>query len=117
MNDFELLISVLMLVSGVCLMIWTTRYNRKLFHGRENSVWKYFIGAVLFGAWIFLVSIGGILLLGSLNTSSGWSSYQTMELIVLALVGSLIAILGALWQFLLHTKLRENLYQKLNNKK
>jgi hypothetical protein len=117
MYNFELLIAALMLVSGICLMIWTTRHNRKLLHNQGSSVWKYFIGAVSFGVWIFLVSVGCILLIGSINGGSNWSAYETMEFIILALIGSLVAIVGALWQFFLVTKFRENLYQKLNHKK
>ena len=116
MQNLEIVIPTLMLITGILLMIWTTRFNRTLLQRQESSLWKYFLGATLFGVWIFLVSVGGILVIGSVQAGLGWSTYQITEIIIVGLVGSLLAIVGSLWQFFIVTNFREILYQRLNRK-
>jgi hypothetical protein len=116
MKNFNLILPALMLVIGLILMFWTTQFNRNLLHGQETSIKKYFIGATLFGLWIFLISVGGILVIGSVYEDSGWTTYETIEIVILGVIGGMLAIIGSLWQFFIVTKFREILYQLLGRK-
>jgi hypothetical protein len=106
----------LMLISGVFLMLWTTRFNRNILNGQETSLPKYFVGSALSGLWIFLISVGGILLLGSVYEGYGWTTFETIEIVIVGVIGGIVAMIGTLWQFFIVTKFREILYQMLGRK-
>jgi hypothetical protein len=55
-------------------MLRTMRLNRNILNGQETSLPKYFAGSTLSGVWIFLISVGGILLLGSVYEGYGWTT-------------------------------------------
>lgn len=116
MKNSNLILPLLMLVIGVILMIWTTRFNRNLLNGQETSLKKYFIGATLFGLWIFLISVGGILTIGSVYGDRGWTTYETIEIVILGVIGGALAVIGSLWQFFIVTQFREILYKMLSRK-
>jgi steroid 5-alpha reductase family enzyme len=116
MKNFDLVFPILMPVIGVVLMIWTTRFNRKLLNGQETSLKKYFIGATLFGLWVFLISVGVILGIGTVSGDGGWTTYETIEIVILGIIGGIVAIMGSLWQFFIVTKFREILYRALSRK-
>lgn len=92
-------------------------FNRYLLKGRETSLGKYFLGAAMGGLCIFLISVGGILLVSLVYGNRGWTTYETIEIILLGIVVSILAVVGTLWQFFLVSKFREILYQVLNRKK
>jgi hypothetical protein len=116
MSNVSWFLPILMLASGVLLMLWTTRFNRNILNGQETSASKYFIGSGLYGLWVFLISVGGILTVGLVYEGHGWSSYETVEIVILGAIGGILAAIGSLWQFFIVTKFREILYQSLNRK-
>lgn len=116
MTNFNLAFPVLMLISGIFLMLWTTRLNRNILNGQETSLPKYFIGSALSGLWIFLISVGGILVLGSVYEGYAWTLLETIEIVIVGLIGGIAAMLGTLWQFFIVTKFRDILYQGLIQK-
>jgi hypothetical protein len=116
MKNLSLVLPVLMLASGIFLMFWATRFNHNLLIGEETSLSKYFIGAILFGLWVFLISVGGILIIGFGYEDIGWTTFETIEIVILGMIGGILAILGSLWQFFIATKFREILHRALSRK-
>jgi len=116
MTNFNWVFPALMLIFGVFLMFWTLRFNRNLFNGQATQLWKYVLGSALYGLWVFLVSVGGILVAGSIYESYGWTTHETIGIAVLGLIAGVLATIGALWQFFIATKLRDNIYQLLVRK-
>jgi len=116
MTNFNLFFSVLMLVSGVFLMLWTIRFNRNILKGQETSLRKYLVGSALSGLWVFLISVGGILAAGSVNEGYGLTTPETIEIAILGVIGGILAMIGSLWQFFVVSKFRDILYQSLSRK-
>lgn len=106
----------LIVIFGVFLMLWTTRLNRNILNGQETSLPKYFVGSALSGLWIFLISVGGILLIGSVYEGYGWTLTETISIVSVSVIGGIAAMLGTLWQFFIVTKFRDSLYQSLIRK-
>jgi hypothetical protein len=105
-NNFAVVLPVLMLLLGVVLMYWTTQFNRNLLNTQERFLGKYITGAVVFGLWIFLVSVGAVITVGSYFGKQAWTTYETIEIIILGLIGGILAVIGALWQFFIVTRFR-----------
>jgi hypothetical protein len=84
-----------------------------LFRGQEISFRKYLINSALTGLWIFLVSVGIILLIGSLYKGYQWASDETLDILILGFVAGILGMFGSLWQFFLASKFRESLYKYL----
>ena len=116
MTNFNWVFPVMMLVSGVFLMLWTTRFNRNILNGQETSLRKYLIGSVLYGLWVFLISVGGILAAGLVYEGYSWTSRETIWIAILGVIGGILAMIGSLWQFFIVTKFRDILYQSLRRK-
>jgi hypothetical protein len=106
----------LMLISGVFLMLWTTPFNRNVLKGQETSLLKYFVVSALSGLWIFLISVGGILLLGSVYEGYGWTTFETIQIVIVGVIVGIVDMIGTLWQFFIVTKFRDILYQFLSRK-
>ena len=116
MKNFNWVFPVLMLVSGVFLMVWTTRLNRNILNGQETSLRKYFVGSSLSGLWIFLISVGGVLTVGSVYEDHGWTTHETVEIAIIGVIAGILAGIGSLWQFFIVTKFRDVLHQSLSRK-
>jgi hypothetical protein len=104
------------LICGILLMLWTTRSNRKLFIGQEISFRKYLINSALYGLWIFLISVGIILLIGSVNKGYQWTTSETLRFLILGFAAGILGMFGSLWQFFLVSEFRESLYKYLKLK-
>jgi hypothetical protein len=116
MTNFNWVFPVLMLVSGLFLMLGTTRYNRNILNGQETSLRKYLIGSTLYGLWVFLISVGGILAVGSIYGSDGWTARETIQIVILGVIGGILAIVGSLWQIFIVSNFRDSLYKSLSRK-
>jgi hypothetical protein len=108
---------ILMLVSGVFLMLWTSRFNRNILNGQETSLGKYLIGSIFYGLWVFLISVGGILAAGLVYEGYEWTTDEKIGIVLLGVVGGVVAVIGSLWQAFIVTKFREKLYRSLSQKK
>jgi hypothetical protein len=116
MTNFNAVFPVLMLISGIFLMLWTTRFNRNILNGQETSLRKYFVRSALYGLWVFLISVGGILAAGSVYEGYNWTTRETIGIALLGVIGGILAMIGSLWQFFIVTKFRDSLYQRLSRK-
>jgi hypothetical protein len=108
---------VLMLVCGFLLMVWTLRFSRQILNGEETSLRKYLLGSALHGLWVFLIAVGGILTIGLIYESHGWSTSEKMEIMILGFGAGILGMVGSLWQFFLGTRFRESLHRNLKRKK
>lgn len=116
MPNFNWFFPILMLVLGVLLMLRTIQFNRKILNGQETSLRKYLAGSALSGLWVLLISVGGILTLGSVYDGYVWTLQETITIVLLGVIGGILAMIGSLWQFFVVGKFRDILYQSLHRK-
>jgi hypothetical protein len=110
------ILGVLTLVSGVFLVIWMTRLNRKIFNGQEISLRRYFVASALNGLCVLLIFLGCILLVGFADKGYAWSVHDIQWIVAVGFIGGIFIMLGSLWSYFIAGKFRELLYQKLNDK-
>ena len=111
-----LILTVLILISGVFLMLRMIRVDRKIFNGEEASLRTYLIGSALTGACVFLLFVGMILVTALVVKDIGWLRDGIIWIIILGLAGGIMAMIGSLWRYFIAGKFRELLYQKLKEK-
>ncbi len=105
-----------MLASGIFLLVWTSRLNRKIFNGQEVSLRRHFIASALNGLCVFLISLGCVLLVGFADKSYSWSVRDIPWIAALGFIGGIFMMVGSLWSYFIAGKFRELLYQKLKDK-
>ena len=116
MEIFDWVLSILTLVSAVFLMFWRLRSDRNLFNGQETSLRKYFTASALQGLCVFLLYIGIFLVGVAMYPDYGFTTRETILIVVLGLIVGILAMIASLWQFFIVTKFRESLYQSLSRR-
>ncbi len=89
----------IVLLAGLMIMAGSFRYSHRLLSGQEARLANYLIGSALSGAWVCLVLLGIILVVGALDPRLEWRATALTGLVVLGLIAGLVAAAETLWSY------------------